>query len=328
MSKTVAIRHQNEIYDQTFIVNWCLGNTCNYACSYCPDDLHDGSSPWLPLEKVIGFCDKVIDQYKVKWGQRLFFEFTGGEVTLYKGFLPLIQHLKQREALVSIISNGSRRMEFWEKAYPYLDHICLSFHSESANVEHFKSVVQFLSKKISVHVNIMMLPEKFDLCRELAHWVSRETQDVTLAVQPLLVNFGSRFFPYTDEQMQFLKTGQPPVKLTKEPVKYRGALYKILENGERRLTTGQQLVSSGENNWKGWKCWVGVKQLVVDFSGNVYRGWCFEGGKLGNVNELESIKFPTEPIRCRKSFCHCILDVMNRREETHPVASAELGASL
>ena len=29
--------HNESFSEEYVVVNWCLGNTCNYACSYCPD---------------------------------------------------------------------------------------------------------------------------------------------------------------------------------------------------------------------------------------------------------------------------------------------------
>ena len=34
-------------------IQWNMGNQCNYKCEYCPDILHDGSKPWLPLEAYL-----------------------------------------------------------------------------------------------------------------------------------------------------------------------------------------------------------------------------------------------------------------------------------
>ena len=29
-----------------------LGNFCTYACSYCPDEAHNGSVPWLEISTL------------------------------------------------------------------------------------------------------------------------------------------------------------------------------------------------------------------------------------------------------------------------------------
>jgi len=37
--------HHKEASDWV-VVNWNLGNMCNYSCSYCPSILNDGSFGW------------------------------------------------------------------------------------------------------------------------------------------------------------------------------------------------------------------------------------------------------------------------------------------
>jgi sulfatase maturation enzyme AslB (radical SAM superfamily) len=306
--------HQSEAHDQTVVVNWCLGNTCNYSCSYCPEGLHDGSYPWTELSVIQTFCQNMISHYRDRLKSQLFFEFTGGEVSLYRDFIPLIQFLREQNAMVAMISNGSRRIDWWQKARPFLNHICLSFHAESADPEHFKNVVRFLNETVTVHVNVMMHPQKFDVCTEMAKWVVNANENVTLAVQPLLVDLASELYPYTDEQRAFLSNPHLHARITRELTKYRGAMQAYFDDGSRTVTTPQQLIANNQNHWRGWNCWVGVKQLVIDFNGNVYRGWCREGGRLGHVQDGQRMKFPDGPIVCGKKLCHCVLDVMNRRE--------------
>ena len=31
------------------------------------------------------------------------------------------------------------------------------------------------------------------------------------------------------------------------------------------------LIADNENNWKGWDCWAGVEQIIVDFDGPFWR---------------------------------------------------------
>ena len=40
-------------FDKVLQIEWTLGNTCNYNCSYCLPVLHDNSFPWIDLDKSI-----------------------------------------------------------------------------------------------------------------------------------------------------------------------------------------------------------------------------------------------------------------------------------
>ncbi len=315
----VAIEHHNKLHDRIFVVNWCLGNTCNYSCSYCLKGLHDGSIPWPDIDKIKRFCDRVINHYDRHLGQRVFFEFTGGEVTLFKGLRSVLAHLKSQGAETGIISNGSRRLEYWENLKPVLDQVCLSFHSESAEPEHFKKVVLLLKDSLTVHVNVMMHPAHFDRCAELANWFAKNVTDITLAVQPLLVDFKDKLYDYTPEQLEYIQKGREIPKTTRPRRNYRGALYEVYQDGSKKLTRPSDIVAGRQNNWFGWECWIGLSQLVVNTNGDVYRGWCYVGGKLGNVQEPDLVELPRRPIICDKTFCHCNLDIMNKRRKRHKV---------
>ena len=70
-----------------------------------------------------------------------------------------------------------------------------------------------------------------------------------------------------------------------------------------------------ENDWSGWHCYAGVEQLIVDMDGSIYRGWCKEGGAIGNIGDAE-INLPTDPVLCTKTMCHCNFDIMCTKEKT------------
>ena len=44
-------------FDRVLQIEWTLGNTCNYNCSYCLPVLHDNSFPWIDLDESIKFIE-------------------------------------------------------------------------------------------------------------------------------------------------------------------------------------------------------------------------------------------------------------------------------
>src|SRR5690606_9507363 len=189
--------HGKPAYKDYFVVNWCFFSICNFSCSYCPTSLHDGKRRGLPLEDVKAFCRKIIETKK---DQKVFFEFTGGEITYYKDFIPLFEYLKSMGAETGLISNGSRDLAYWEKHKHLIDHICLSFHPEKGDADHFFEVVRILNEVTTVHVNIMMLPSKFEALHELAKRIAAQIEGVSVAMQALFENMGGTIFEYTPEQ--------------------------------------------------------------------------------------------------------------------------------
>lgn len=319
------LRHEKSEHRDWVVVNWCLMNVCNYACSYCPDDLHNGKSSWPSYEKVEAFCRKAIEHYA---GKKIYFEFTGGEVTLWKDLPKLAKFLNDNGCRVGIISNGSRSLDFWKDFIGCIDHVCLSFHPESAKEEHFIEVVRLCAQNLRTHVNFMMHPEHFDRVLTFAMKV-KDIANLSIAVQPLVKDFGEELFPYTDLQKKIIDNQfhviVKHVKHTKTFDFYRGSMHTVKADGSSAIVAPQQFIATGRNQWRGWSCYAGVEQIVVTMEGDVFRGWCLVGGRIGKIDDPD-LTLPTAPVTCSKEYCHCNLDIMTTKlSPRHSQSAAELG---
>lgn len=308
------LEHGQKSYSDYFVINWCFFSICNYSCSYCPTPLHDGKARGLPIEQVKDFCLKVMEARKDK---KVFFEFTGGEMTYYKSFVELFEFLKAQDAETGLISNGGRDLEFWNKHRHLIDHICLSFHPEQGQADHFFEVVKIMNEVATVHVNLMMLPAKFEELHELAKKISSQIEGVSVAMQALFENMAGKMFEYTPEQKAILDNPvlpwgqnilypQPEGKIRKV---YRGEMKKVYEDGSTEMANPPELIARAENNWFKWECHIGLENLVIDFHGHVMRGWCGVGGVIGKVDDPNFV-FPDKPITCMTKNCYCGLDIM------------------
>ncbi|MFZ3230696.1 MAG: radical SAM protein [Pseudobdellovibrio sp.] len=311
----IKLEHDNILHTDYVVINWCLGNTCNYSCSYCPEGLHNASVKWPSQEVVTAFIDKALAHYV---GKKLYFEFTGGEVTLWKDLLPVAAYLRTKGCKVGIISNGSRSLDLFEKLIPNIDHICLSFHAEQGNEDHFYSVVEFCADKIRTHVNFMMKPDLFNKCLSFAMRI-KNIPKLSMALQPLVVGLVGKILDYTDLQTQTMNKEYELITKHIQHAKsfetYRGAMTMVTSEGEKNTLAAQGFIASGNNNWKDWYCYAGLEQIVVDMDSHVYRGWCKAGESIGRIDD-KNLKLPSRPIRCPKSNCHCNLDIMSTKEKT------------
>jgi len=304
-----TLTHSDPSHKDWFIVNWCLGNTCNFNCSYCPDILHDGSTKWPDISYVERFVNKIKTSFPNK---KLYFEFTGGEITLYKHFDQLCKLCSDNNIKVGLISNGSRSLRWWEANKKYFSSINLSFHHEYANKDHFIDVVKILHNDLRTHVNIMMDPKNFDYCYDVADTI-KDLGNLTISLQPLLYDLSGDLYPYTDEQHQLIKDQQKNIKdkviKTKRFPYLRGKMtYKDVDYG------ANELVNSKMNNWNGWNCHIGIEQLIVFLDGKISRGWCGVGGNIGNIFD-DKLELPNEPILCNKDWCHCNFDITCTKEK-------------
>jgi sulfatase maturation enzyme AslB (radical SAM superfamily) len=309
-----ALLHDRQEHAEWFVVNWCLGNTCNFKCSYCPDVLHDGSSAWPTLDEIKSFVDRVLEQKPKK---KVAFEFTGGEVTVYK-------HIKSRGAAVAFISNGSRTARWWTSFADKADHVCLSFHAEEGDPDHFLEIVNIASRNIKVHVNVMMHPKKWDTCMDLAEKVC-QIPNITLALQPLIIGFGEELYHYEPWQNSvfenqwnlFQKRIPHDDTIIRQDVigfAVRGAMREVIDGTLGSVKQPHILIAEKKNNWDGWSCAAGQEQIIVDMDGTVWRGWCRQGGCIGNIKD-PGFMLPRDWVICGKSFCHCNFDIMCTKVE-------------
>ena len=236
---------------------------------------------------------------------------------MYKHFAEICQFCSDLGVKVGLISNGSRTLRYWEENMQYFDHVCLSYHPEFADEEHFLNVVKLLHKNVRTHVNVMMSPEKFEQCFELADKV-KDLGDLSIALQPLIVDFGDTLYEYTDYQKKILDRQHElitkHIKFTKPLEYYRGAMRKVYEDGTTESSSAHRFINDKTNDWSGWKCYAGVEQLIVDMDGSYHRGWCREGGQLGRIDD-KNLSFPMEPVVCTKTMCHCNFDIMCTKEK-------------
>lgn len=305
----IKLEHKDSSLNDLVVVDWIMSNICNYACSYCPDTLHNGTIGFPDFEVVKSFCTQVVNHYSPK---KVHFQLSGGEVTHCPYFLELLQFLRQIGARVGFLSNGSKPIKWWQKINGYFDQVGLSFHTESAKVSHFLEVVQLVHQNATTHVSLMMKPEKFDECIQAGKDIAA-LGDVSLSFEPLLVNFSSTLYPYSETQKIFFESGineiTKNIKYTRQLKFCRSTMVKVDPEGKRQEQASNQFLSQGTANWKDWFCHIGLEQFVVRPNGFVTRGWCGVGGSFGHINQ-KNIKFPEQTVTCVKDFCFCNFDIM------------------
>jgi sulfatase maturation enzyme AslB (radical SAM superfamily) len=293
----------------TIIINWWMGNICNYKCSYCPEYYHNGSDKWMNYEAAKSFCDKVLNHYR---GKTILFEFLGGEITLWKDFLRLVRYLKENHAYVSMISNGTQTIQWWDENVDLFNIVYLSYHAEFANSMHFLSILNTIKNKLMVNVNIMMHPSWFSACLKTAREIIK-IGNISVVLQPLIVDLhGNQLYHYTRMQLRIIQAHAnfiQQIHWSKKFRYFRSGMKKVnTKSGTMEPVFSHTLISQNENSWKGWYCYAGVEQIAIEPNGDFFRGRCKVGGKIGNVYDQE-LSFAKTPVICSKDKCNCNFDI-------------------
>ena len=278
---------------QPIKIQWNFTNHCNFNCEYCPDVLKSGSIGLPdPLVFVRGFA-KVYDFFDS-------FELSllGGEPTVFKGLeWALNNYVPNPNKRITLHTNGSREISWWAQYGKHFTKIIISYHPQFLPVEHLFFVLETLKEiEVSVDVKLPITPKYWEDVIKVKDLLSAKGYGSEL--QLLYKNFtrgNNDYFSYSEQQLDFYYTDK---NVDPNQIEHQIEYKRI-----HRL-----------NEYHGHMCWAGVEQFVIDKFGDVWRGWCEQGGSLGNLY-VDTINWPTGPIMCQRYLCSNGFDLEARKSE-------------
>ena len=310
--KLTSIKSTNHSY-----IEWHLTYACPFKCWYCPPPVWNG--PLLARydwEVYSNFLDEVLERYK-----KGYFLLSGGEPTDWPYFTNVLDKIHNNPNWkVMTLTNLSRSKDFIDLWAHKTDWIVTSFHPNviKTQVQRDKWFEKALSykKKTSLNLKILMDPLHWDYCIEMFH--SLNDEDITLT--PVRIHNVAEsvnpqaYIHYTPEQEKILsnlKTKMSGNLKNEDTIPQRETTLKY-DDGEEETSAGaldslhmtSQIMRHNRNKFKGWLCNMGMENLFIDEKGYVKRGICSEY-RIGNVNSPSTIKWPTTPTICPKTYCYC-----------------------
>lgn len=300
---------------ETFFITWSLHNLCNFRCEYCPPNLNNGTTKNVCLSDVIRLHKELLEHVP---GKKLIFAFSGGEPTVHPEFIDMIKYLSENDCEVCMTTNGSRRLSWWEKAEPYIDHLVISYHPGWTKANLLKDNIDFLTKTTWVNLDLMMQPTHWDEIVDIGESFKKHP-NIAVTYLPIQKDFGNGangLIDYTKEQLSFLQN--PPNyrgifkpsahKLTKCKGFFgRGTKYMDIGQGQEVMDY-KHLIATDQNRFKEYECDLGLEGLIVEINGDIYNAYCHVGGKVGNVFAGEFNLNPA-PIVCPLDYCSCSVDI-------------------
>lgn len=303
----LRVDHADPQHARTVLVDWMLGNSCCFACSYCPSSLHDGSIRWQSEEAVLALFDRIRSHYVDLFGRKVWIQFTGGEPTMHPAIVPLLEAAARHGFAVSMISNGNRTLRFWQKIRPHLNAMILTYHDEFVEHDRFLEVARLLVEAMPVHCNVTMHPDRFDAVYAKAEALAEALPEATFSLKPLREGFGANLYPYTPEQMKRLDRilTHPRRDLVTMP---RGVMRVTERDGSERNIRACTFILQGTNRWRGYSCQAGLESLRVKGSGEIFRAVCGVGGMIGRIGG--EVRLPATPVLCTREHCSCTADIL------------------
>lgn len=199
-------------YDFPLLVNWILTKQCNYRCSYC-FDYGKGIPPLIPLATLEQFqaaVDNIASLnrpwYDVKLG--------GCEPTIHPRIFDLIvmlhEKLKDRLNNITIITNGSRNMSFYEKIAAIAKEVDIllriSIHTEYVDMEHILELIENLSSNADLRFTLMFNPAKHEEVHLIYDILFEYRKRFWFTLNVVTLRDGDRVDPrYTSEDLAWQK---------------------------------------------------------------------------------------------------------------------------
>ena len=287
------IAYLREKKGEEFHVYWSLGNQCTYKCSYCPSIFHDGSVPYQPIDVIQRTLQKLPSSHVM---------FTGGEPTFHPDFEKIILE-KPDHIKLSVISNASRPIAFWERIVDKMHVVILTYHAEFSNLDRFYKTAELVflkSKRIGL-INLTMIPTHWDHCL-MAYKLFRDN-NIEVTVKPLLEDFGIAstkvLSTYTEQQLQWINNHTDD--------SYKNIIFYDKQNNALFESNQSQLIANKQTNFNGWKCYTPKYYLYISWNGDVYDTACKQRKLVGNI--YTDFTPSSEPIICEQNFCWCFSDI-------------------
>jgi organic radical activating enzyme len=249
-----------------------------------------------------------------------------------------------------VTTNGSVPLKLYQQSLEYLTHLTISLHLERTDKETLDTLDKIIAlhqqyPRHWINVQVMCLPRKLDFIentimpllesngvkftlRRIRPWLNEANEEWQSAPKKEILKR-----VYTIEEQTYHK------KLEKDTLDRR--LYQVYqqenfytaeelkwlavhipatawqnlgvwdEDLNYTETNSDTMVSNNRNQFLGWKCFVGIDSLYLDFNGLIYRGPCLNQGPIGKLGS--EIKFLTEPTVCERQVCISNVDQTIRK---------------
>lgn len=308
-------------------IDFSVGDICNFQCWYCWPEAHAAEYKWPDFDLLVKNLSYLLDYY-IENTEKKRFEICmlGGEVTHWPRFLDFINYFKTNyNCIINLITNGSKKISWWEKAAPFLDYVLVSHHQKFSKIDHNRELLDLLYEKNVIGVvTVLMDPTEWEGCLQSIEFYKKSKHKWSIRYGQLIHDQVN----YTEEQKKVIQ------KLRARRANIFWFLFNnklprisptiIYENNKKITVPDNYIMLNRLNNFNGWECNVGLDWFAIKIDGSI-SGTC--GNPLFREHQkfnLYSDNFTTvfkpkiAPTTCLQSGCWCGLEtnMPKRKKDT------------
>lgn len=289
---------------------------CNYNCSYCFPGSHDAKYRYpKDVELIVKNFKILFDYYKTLGKEKFHLVIAGGgEPTLWPHLEQFCQELKRiYNVYITIITNGSRTLSWWDNNSKYFDDVVLSCHHEFVDIDHFVSVGDLLFESgIKVTALALMDAEYWDKCtlnvdqmlNSKYPWYIQTKVIVGVPEKGADV-YSQEQYNYANDSLKRMPNSDWLLKRLDEIKLYESV---VIFNDDTAVTARPHTILINQwNNFKGWSCKIGMESVAIDASGRlrVSCGLNMFSEDLNIFSNNFQISELPNMIVCTKDLCNC-----------------------
>lgn len=307
-------RIESNIPSNILRIELFLSDYCNYKCWYCSDEFNSKTVTWPALDPLLDNFTHLLDYYKQNGKSKFIIHLGGGEPTLWPGLIDFIRTVKHNnDCVISLTTNASRSLRWWQDNCKFLDHVAISVHHEKADAYHIASVGDILYKnRVPMWSTVLMDPNQWDKCLSIIDILKQSKYKWSISANQIH-HLNAR---YSKQQLQYLEN---------KMIRNNSLFYELFVNSHRpkypkptiygdnssKKVPEHWLLLNGYNNFIGWQCNIGVDTIFINKQGDI-KGSC--GNHVYNKDTVYNIfsnVFQQEfkpkiiPIVCETARCIC-----------------------
>lgn len=304
--RLLAVKIQSLKYDNPSFqveVEWDITQRCNYSCSYCAS--YNNTQPFNFKE-----LDEYLDSFEYLsnfFGNKTIkINFLGGEPTLFKQWVKLVNWLSENNFVIKLTTNLSVPVIQYIKVLNVGlgNFISASYHTEFADLDKFYENANYLHHAGFLHsITLLPDPKNWDYSMKCYEKLSKIT---TVSLNKIKneftdsVGISGDFIEYSDEQLKMFN--QVPRRVDEN--------MSIIVDGETKHPSLYE-IREKYSNFKGMKCAIGRDRIHIKPNGDIYPSACllnYPRAKMGNIFKKNIIK-PKNAVICPFNECLCGPDI-------------------
>lgn len=294
-----------------------LGNYCNYKCWYCWPGSNNGTVKFPDVDLIKKNLSHLIDYYKEHTNKNKFdLILLGGEPTHWPKFIEFVSHFKKvYNCTITLKTNGSKNLDWWKQAAPYLDQVGISVHHEFVDLDHVIEIADYLyQQKMLVVAHVMMDPNVWDECMNIARYLLSSRYKWSIRYSELIDDS----INYTKEQREVIEKvrlrGQNWLKFLRYNKNYVSKPIIVTSDKQKIKVSDNFILVNKLNNFYGWQCNLGVDWISISDTGGI-SGFCpntpyneLTTYNLYDVKFVEKFQPIIAPVICSQAKCLCVFD--------------------